>query len=153
MYLEAADAPPSLSPDEYEQYGKIFLIRESQAVTLSGPLDVTAPDQGEWQGLDGNDPTVQLGAGTVVCTWFLHFDPAPWDFNTTADGSLPSTILGFVATESRLIATDGFALPGIDYDYSEADGGDYIKIDGANLDVSYSAFAGYADQTRIFTAC
>ena len=153
VYLEAADAPPSLSPDEYEQHGKIFLIRESGPVTLGAPLDVTAPDQGEWQGLDGTDPTVQLGAGTVVCTWFLHFDPAPWDFNTGADGSLPSTILGFMATESQLTNTDSFAIPGLDYDYSEADGSDYVKISGANLEVSYSAFAGFADQTRFFTAC
>lgn len=152
-FIEPADVPPSLAPDQYELFDHIFLIRESTSVTLANPLDIRAPDQGEWQSFRSSNPTVQLSAGTVVCTWFLHFDPVPWDFNTKADGTLPGTILGYVGLDAELNATDGFAIPGLDYSYSESESTDYIKITGADIEVSYSSFAGYADQTRIFTAC
>jgi hypothetical protein len=161
-----AIAPASVQPGVLESNGeiKVFQEQSNSALLSSVGVDISAPGTyGPLPSLVNGIPTLTpstLAAGTVVHSYFLHFDPvgAPGT-ELTIQGSITfdTDILGIVIFTNPLISSDaGLGVPGTLYSTGAQRGleeGDVVSLsaDRRTLTVQLHALSSTVDQLRVIT--
>lgn len=158
-------APSSLAVSAVESNSQLFLIAESQNLTLVNNLSVDIVQSGRFDDFGWNvlkSFAGEIDTGTVVDTWLLHFDPVGNPSNNQApvlSGSLTFTmpILGLLVRHNSMNNSDSLlGATGTTYGKGGSRGlenGDDITLsaDRRTLTIDRLFETGNMDQVRIVT--
>lgn len=149
--------PPDLSAGTppLDSNTNTFLFLESGCTVLANPIMVNRSSPGAFNG-NSNEGTV-IPAGTKICSYYVHGDRLDNGGRLTGAATFSTnTILGLIYDQPNFNDTDFLAVPGTNYAYGAAEGGDFLTLDltpGSNTVTWDFGFGPVTDQMRIITAC
>ncbi len=95
-----------------------------------------------------------IPAGTVVCSYYLHYSPTQSSAGSSVSFDFGAPVLGAATSDGDLDATDSFGASGVSYRGSrQMEGGDNFTISGTTVSVAPWAYGSNQDDARIFVAC
>lgn len=122
---------------------------------LANPITVNRSSPGLFNG-NSNEATV-IPAGTKICSYFVHGDRLNNNGRLTGAATFSTnTILGLIYESAQFNATSFLEVPGTNYAYDPAEGGDNMTLDltpGSNTVTWDFLFGPVTDQIRIITSC
>ncbi len=150
--LRTGDLPADLDRGSLTSSTDVHLFLEADSVTLGSPLTVKSFTQGvEHNGI--HTGTTVLSAGTVVCSWFIHIDTGSNLVDIVSNIDFHRTILGLALRPEDHVASDQFAIAGLDYDYQPTGEPDTFTVTGTSIELAINSTPNDRDQIRVFTAC
>ncbi len=156
-------APASTLEGALDSNTQIFLFAEQASVTLASALSVDVNAPGTYS--NGNPPVAgsgQIAAGTLVDSYFVHFNPASGNQTLTGSVTFDTDILGVLVLTAALSGSDaGLGGPGTVYIPAGSDpnrgldfGPDAMTLSAnlRTLSFSLSDNSNRVDQVRIVVA-
>ncbi len=160
--ITAAAMPGSLINNAMTSNSALFLLTESQGVTLSSDIGVDIQQSGSYSWFSRRalaSVSGTISAGTSVNSYLLHFDPARGIRRVSGIVTFAEPIVGLMVRGASLNATDAIlGAPGTSYESGTFRGSDSIfdkltlSSDSMSLSVDRMLSFGSMDQVRIVTA-
>lgn len=95
-----------------------------------------------------------IPAGTVVCSYYLHYSPASSSAGTSVTFDFGAPVLGAATSDRDLDDTDVFGADDVDYRGGRSmEDGDGFSISGTTVSAAPWAVGANQDDARIFVAC
>ena len=130
--------PRSVKVNEYESNAAIRMFAEQADIVLPVEVSVDISLPGTCDESADVTPDV-ISAGTVVSSYFLHFDPDTETISLEGTATFDETILGLIVYHGGLNASDGIL------------GADRSPLEGTHYPVNI--YRGFAFQGDGCTAC
>ena len=148
-------APPNLAVGAVESDTETPVFLEVSCFELDAPIVVNRSTAGAFNG-NSNQNTV-IPAGTRIASYFAHGDKLTIPGRLTGSMTFTSqTILGLIYETAQFNATSFLEIPGTNYVYGGAEGGDNMTLaltPGANTVTWDLNFGPVTDQIRVITTC
>ena len=157
--------PANISKGQWQSNTAIYAFDESQDLTLPGEVKVDISQPGTSDSSDENLSNMEIPSGTLVNSYYVHFDPAgPGDVSLSGSISFSTPVLGLIALSKTLESSNSvLGLPGETYDSGDDEGleiyqdtngtGDSVTLSADRETVSFDLSATTdADNLRILTA-
>jgi hypothetical protein len=107
--------PASVLKGEFESDTAIHLFKEQEAIELTNNVAVDIQDAGTYTGNNALLTPGTVEAGTCVNSYFLHMDPATGGIYLSGSVTFDEEVLGLVALNDQLDASDWLGAPGTFY--------------------------------------